>query len=83
MAKAKKPGKQTTPLTKEAVFARLNESAERTLWALTQAYEAGVKKGFEVDEEDQLIELLKRAKRLKEEVKRITQESQGKGGHQS
>ena len=64
-------------LTKEELFATMNASAERTLWALMKASKAGSKKGFKADEEDQLIELLKRAKRLKEHVKRIAQESEG------
>jgi len=61
-------------LTKEELFAKLQASAERTLWALEQAYDTGLQEGFEGDEEDQLIELLRRAKHLREDVKRITQE---------
>ena len=61
-------------MTKEEVFAKLNASAARTLEALQKAYEAGAKAGFEGDEEDQVIELLRRAKALRDHVKQITGE---------
>ena len=71
--KKRHAGRHVTSMSKQALFAKLNASAARTLWALQQAYDAGVNKGFDGDEEDQLIELLRRAKHLKDEVKRITQ----------
>ncbi len=59
---------------KDELFAKLNASAEKTLNALMKAYEAGAKKGLEKHEEDQLIEILRRVKALRDEVQRITTE---------
>ncbi len=76
--KKKKSGKASkadlAKMSKEELFTRLNGSAGRTLEALQQAYEAGMKAGISDDEEDQVIELLRRAKKLRDEVKRITSE---------
>jgi hypothetical protein len=62
-------------LSKEELFAKLNASAQRTLDSLMKAYEAGSREGFEAGEEEQVIELLKRAKALRDEVRRITEEN--------
>ena len=59
-------------MSKEELFATLNASADKTLNALMKAYEASAKKGFELGEEEQLIEILRRAKALREEVRRVT-----------
>ena len=72
--KPKRQRKLEPNVSKEELFAKLNASAERTLEALQKAYEAGAKARFEADEEDQLIELLRRAKAMREEIRRITQE---------
>ena len=69
--------KELANLSKEEIFARLNASAERTLEALMKAYEAGTKEGFEGKEEDRVMELLKRAKALRDKVGHITQENAG------
>lgn len=61
-------------LSKEELFAKLNASAQKTLDALMKAYEAGAKAGFGQGEEDQLIEILRRAKHLRDEVQRATQQ---------
>ncbi len=60
-------------LSKEELFAKLNASAEKTLDALMKAYEVGTKEGFEADEEDQSIEILRRAKALRNKVRDMTQ----------
>ena len=80
---ARLKGRRTKPrigedITKEEVFAKLNASAERTLRALQQAYEAGAKAGFEGSEEDTVIELLRRAKKLRDQVREMTSDPQQK-----
>lgn len=64
--------KPAASLSKEELFERLNASAQRTLDALMKAYEAGMKEGLSDEEEDQLIEILKRAKRLSDQMRQIT-----------
>lgn len=61
--------------SREEVFAKLNASAERTLRALEQAYEAGKKEGISDEEQDQLIEALRRAKNLRDEIRQMTEET--------
>lgn len=65
--------KQLQNMSKEELFAKMNASAQRVLDNLMKAYEAGSKEGFESSEEDQVIELLKRAKSLRDKVKGITE----------
>ncbi len=72
----KKKLEELSKLSKEEVFAKMKASSERMLQALQSAYEAGMKEGISDDEEDQVIELLQKAKKLRDEVNRvITQES--------
>ncbi len=59
-------------MSKEELFARMNASAQKVLDNLMKAYEAGSKEGFEANDEDEVIELLKEAKALREKVKNIT-----------
>lgn len=66
------PNEQT--MSREELIAKLNASAERTLSSLQKAYEAGLKEGMSDEEEDRLIELMRRAKDLKDKVLRITSE---------
>ncbi|MDD5218302.1 MAG: hypothetical protein PHS88_09400 [Candidatus Omnitrophica bacterium] len=61
-------------MTQEEVFAKLNQSSERMLQALQSAYEAGIKEGLGDAAEDQVIELLCRAKKLRDEIRRATAE---------
>ncbi len=61
-------------MSREELIAKLNASAERTLSSLQKAYEAGLKEGMSDEEEDQLIELMRQAKDLKEKVWRITRD---------
>jgi len=61
-------------MTREEVFAKLNQSSERMLQALQSAYEAGIKEGIGDAAEDQVIELLRRAKKLRDEIRRATSE---------
>jgi len=75
MPKEAKSHKPTVLISKEELFAKLNASAQRTLDALMKAYEAGKKEGITDEEEDQLIEIMRRAKPLRDEVKKITQEA--------
>lgn len=63
-------------LSKEEVFAKLNASAQRTLDALMKAYETGMEEGISDKEEDQVIELLRRAKKFRDAVKQLTEEPQ-------
>ncbi len=62
-------------LSKEELFAKLRASSERTLEALQKAYEAGMKEGLSDEEEGQLIESLARAKKLRDEILRMTSEN--------
>ena len=59
-------------VSQEELFAKLNASAEKTLDAIMKVYEAGAQEGFEGGEEDRLIEILRRAKALRDEVRRVT-----------
>ena len=59
-------------MSSEELFATLNASAQKTLDALLKAYEAGMKEGFEKGHEDQLIEILRRVRALRDDVRRIT-----------
>ena len=61
-------------LSKEEMFAKLNASAQRTLDALMAAYEAGMKEGISEEEQDQVIELMRRAKDLREKIHTMTSE---------
>ena len=64
--------------SKEEVFAKLIKSAEKTLKALEQAYEAGMKQGISEEDQDQLIEALRRAKDLRDGVMKMIKEKEGK-----
>lgn len=64
--------------TKEEIFAKLNQSSDRTLEALMKAYEAGMKAGISEEEQDQVIELLRRAKELRDKIRKITSEEKSK-----
>lgn len=67
--------KQNVPspaISKEELFAKMNASAARMLEALQGAYEAGMKEGITDCEEDQLIELLRRAKNFRENIQKLT-----------
>ena len=66
-------GKAPQP-SKEEVFAKMNASAARMLEALQGAYQAGMKEGLTDDDEDQLIELLRRAKEFREGIRDLTHE---------
>jgi hypothetical protein len=61
--------------SKEEIFAKMNASAARMLEALQGAYHAGMKEGITNDEEDQLIGLLQRAKKFRENIKNLTDPS--------
>lgn len=74
--------KEALGLLRAELFARLNASAERMLWALQRAYEVGTQAGISDQEEDQLLESLQRAKRFKETARAITQELSGKASNQ-
>ena len=73
--RGKKPVLKPEDMTQEEIFAKLNASAERTLEALQEAYEAGMKEGFSDEEEDQLIEVMRRAKALRDKVRDVTKET--------
>lgn len=63
---------KNSKVNKKEVFAKMNASAERMLSALGSAYQAGMKEGITDEEEDQLIELLRRAKVFCDNIKKIT-----------
>ena len=61
-------------ISRKEVFAKLNARTERILWALQQAYETGLKEGIGGEEEDRVIDLLCCAKKLRDEMCRLTSE---------
>ena len=73
--RGKTPVLKPEEMTQEEIFAKLNASAERTLEALQKAYEAGMKEGLSDEEEDQLIEVMRRAKALRDTVRDVTKEA--------
>ena len=60
----------------EEVFEKLNASAQKTLDALMGAYEAGMKGGISEEEQTQMIELMRRAKVLRDKIKDITSQEE-------
>lgn len=67
---------EASPPSKEEIFAKLNGSSQRMLDSLIAAYEAGMKEGISDDEQDKVIELMRRAKLLRDKVKDMTSEEQ-------
>lgn len=68
---SRKKAKLPTNLTREEVFQKMQASSEKMLEALQSAYLAGMKEGFDHDEEDQVLELLQKTKKLRDEVRKI------------
>ena len=59
------------PPSKEEIFEKLNASAQRTLDSLMAAYETGMKAGISEEEQDQVIELMRRAKDLRDQLRNL------------
>lgn len=64
--------KDLEKITKEEMFVKLRASAARTLDNLEKAYEAGMKEGITEDEQDQMIDAMRRAKALRDKVLEVT-----------
>jgi nucleoid-associated protein YejK len=71
-AEAQQPAE---PMSREEIIRKLNESTEKMMASLQKAYHAGLKEGISEQEEDQLIELLQKTKKLQENIIKINQEN--------